>query len=427
LYRSEKARGGRRNSQKSAILSSDNVAATTMVPFGAVARLPELEMTISSAAAPPAATNRLTSVDALRGFSIFWLLGGDGAIGALEEMSRGKAPWISATGRFLGEQFEHVPWEGFRFYDFIFPLLIFVIGVSIALSLSRVIARDGYAGAHWRVFRRFVLLFVLGVVFYGGAAKLWPDVRLLGVLQRIALCYLLASLILMYSGRRGSLVAIIVLLVGYWAAMTFIPVPGVGAGSYAPETNLADWIDARYLPGRLFQGTRDPEGMLSTLPAVATCLIGVLAGLYLQDPEAREDRKSLRLVAAGVALLLAGYAWDLSFPIIKSIWTSSFVLVAGGYSLVLLGVLHWIVDVRGLRGWPAIFVWIGANALPLYFFDGIASFERLATRFVGGDIGLWIDRVTTPGAGRFAAHALGLVFAIVLARELYRRRIFIRV
>jgi predicted acyltransferase len=384
-------------------------------------------MTMSSAAAPPPATQRLTSVDALRGFSIFWLLGADGAVGAIEQMSRDKAPWISATGRFLGQQFTHVPWDGFRFYDFIFPLLIFVTGVSIALSLPRIVARDGYASAHWRVVRRFVLLFVLGIVFYGGAARLWPDVRLLGILQRIALCYLFSSLVLMYVGCRGSLVAAVVLLVGYWAAMTFIPVPGVGAGSYAPETNLADWIDAHYLPGKLLEQTRDTEGLLSTLPAIATCLIGVLAGLYLQDPEARESRKSLLLIAVGVALLLAGYAWSLSFPIIKSIWTSSFVLVAGGYSLILLGALHWIADVRDWRAWAVIFVWIGANALPLYFVNGIASFERLATRFVGGDIGLWIDRMATPGAGRFVAHALGLVFAVVLARELYRRRIFIRV
>jgi predicted acyltransferase len=384
-------------------------------------------MTTSSAAVPPSATQRLTSVDALRGFSIFWLLGAEGAVGAIEQMSRDKAPRISAAGRMLGRQFTHVPWDGFRFYDFIFPLLIFVTGVSIALSLPRIVARDGYVSAHWRVVRRFVLLFVLGVVFYGGAARLWPDVRLLGILQRIALCYLFSSLVLMYGGRRGSLVAAVVLLVGYWAAMTFIPVPGIGAGSYAPDANLADWIDAHYLPGKLVERTRDTEGLLSTLPAIATCLIGVLAGLYLQDPEAREDRKSLLLIAAGVALLLAGYAWGLSFPIIKSIWTSSFVLVAGGYSLILLGALHWIADVRGWRAWAVIFIWIGANALPLYFFNGIASFERLATRFVGGDIGLWIDRMTTPGAGRFVAHALGLIFAVVLARELYRRRIFIRV
>lgn len=376
---------------------------------------------------PTAPVNRLTSVDALRGFSVFWLVGGDGAIWAIDDMSRNKAPWIDAVGRFLGQQFEHVPWEGFRFYDLIFPLLIFVTGVSIALSLPRIIARHGYASAHWRILRRVVLLYALGVIFYGGAAKFWPDVRLVGVLQRIALCYLFASLVLMYCGRRGSFVAIVALLLGYWIAMTFIPVPGLGAASYAPDANLANWIDARYLPGRMWDRTRDPEGLLSTLPAIATCLIGVLAGLYLQDAGADGRRQSLALVGAGLVMLAGGYLWGLQFPVIKAIWTSSYVLVAGGYSLVLLGLLHQVVDVWGLRAWVAIFVWIGGNALALYFLNGIASFERFATRFVGGDIGMWMDRMATPGTGRFVAHALGVVFAVLLARELYRRRIFIRV
>ncbi|MGE0563555.1 MAG: acyltransferase family protein [Pseudolabrys sp.] len=381
----------------------------------------------SSAIPQSIAVGRLTSVDALRGFSIFWLLGGDGAVWALDEMSRNKTPWVRATGRFFGQQFEHVAWEGFRFYDFIFPLLIFVTGVSIALSLPRILAREGPACVHGRIARRFALLFLLGVIFYGGAAKLWPDLRLLGVLQRIALCYLFASLILIYCGRRGSLVATVVLLVGYWAAMTFIPVPGVGTGSYAPDANLANWIDANYLPGRLWDRTRDPEGILSTVPAIATCLIGVLAGLYFQDTAPPGGRKSVVLIGVGIALVLLGYLWGTQFPVIKAIWTSSFVLVAGGYSVILLGVLHEIVDVWGVRAWVAIFVWIGANALALYFLNGIASFERLATRFVGGDIGLWMDRVVTPGTGRLAAHVLGLLFAILLARALYQRRIFIRV
>lgn len=374
-----------------------------------------------------ARTHRIVSIDALRGFNIFWILGADGAILALAAMTRGKGSVLDAIGALLETQMTHVAWEGFRFYDFIFPLFIFVTGVSIVLSLTRMVAREGKARAHGRVLRRFLLLDVMGLIYYGGVSQHWPDIRLLGVLQRIALCYLFAGLLFLNLDRRGLVAALVVLLGGYWMLMTFVPVPGVGAGSYAMDANLANWIDARYLPGRLWDGTRDPEGLLSTLPAIATCLLGVLAGLLMHDERLTPQQKSLRLVAMGVALLAGGYAWSLQFPIIKAIWTSSFVLVAAGYSAILLGAMHQVIDVWGFNRWPTIFVWLGANALTLYFINNIASFERFASRFVGGDVSALLDAVVTPGTGRFVAHALGVCFAIALAGFLYRRRIFLRV
>ncbi|MCZ7660330.1 MAG: hypothetical protein M5U07_21965 [Xanthobacteraceae bacterium] len=374
-----------------------------------------------------ARTYRIVSIDALRGFNIFWILGADGAILALAAMTRGKGSVLDAIGALLETQMTHVAWEGFRFYDFIFPLFIFVTGVSIVLSMTRMVAREGKARAHGRVLRRFLLLYVMGLIYYGGVSQHWPDIRLLGVLQRIALCYLFAGLLFLNLDRRGLVAALVVLLGGYWMLMTFVPVPGVGAGSYAMDANLANWIDARYLPGRLWDGTRDPEGLLSTLPAIATCLLGLLAGLLMHDERLTPQQKSLRLIAMGVALLAGGYAWSLQFPIIKAIWTSSFVLVAAGYSAILLGAMHQVIDVWGFNRWPTIFVWLGANALTLYFINNIASFERFASRFVGGDVSALLDAVVTPGTGRFVAHALGVCFAIALAGFLYRRRIFLRV
>jgi predicted acyltransferase len=370
---------------------------------------------------------RIVSIDALRGFSMFWIIGGDGAIWALDQMARGKAPIISATGRILGTQFSHVEWEGFRFYDFIFPLFIFVTGVAIVLSLTRLVEREGKAQAHVRVLRRSLLLFALGLIYYGGISRHWGDIRVLGVLQRIALCYLFASLLFLNCGPRSLVAALVALLTGYWALLTFVPVPGMGSGSFAQDANLANWIDLHYLPGRLWDSTRDPEGMLSTLPAIGTCLLGVLAGLLLKDRSISPQRKSLWLIGVGIVLVIAGYLWGLQFPIIKAIWTSSFALVAGGYSAILLGALHQVVDVWGYRLWTTAFVWIGANAITLYFLNNVASFERFATRFVGGDFSRLLDMAITPGAGRFASHVLGLVFAITLAGFLYRRRIFLRV
>ena len=378
-------------------------------------------------AVPVPAARRIASVDALRGFNIFWILGGDGAIWALADICASKGPVVSGVGQFLGLQFHHVAWEGFQFYDFIFPLFIFITGVSIVLALPRLVEREGRAHAHLRVLRRALLLYGLGLIYYGGISQHWADIRYLGVLQRIAICYLFASLLFLNFNLRGVIAAFAALLVGYWALMTFMPVPGIGAGSFAPDANLANWIDAHYLPGRLFDKTRDPEGMLSTLPAIGTCLLGVFAGMLLKDARLSPQQKSLALIGAGIALVAVGHLWGLQFPVIKAIWTSSFVLVAGGYSLILLGVWHQIIDVRGIRAWSTIFVWIGANAITLYFLNNVFGFEPFALRFVGGDLSALIDQFTTRGTGLFLAHLLGLGFAIALAGFFYHRKIFLRV
>jgi len=365
-------------------------------------------------------------VDALRGFTIFWILGADSAAVALQKMSEDKGPVLEAIGDFLGDQFTHPEWEGFVFYDLIFPLLIFVTGLSVVFSLTRLVERKGMAAAHLRVLRRALLLFVLGIVFYGGLSKFWPDVRLMGVLQRIALCYLATSLLFLHLRPRALVAVFVGLLVGYWALLTFVPVPGVGAASYAPDVNLANWIDAQYLPGKKWDGTRDPEGLLSTLPAIATCLLGVFAGMLLTDKRPTPQQKSSWLMGAGAAMVVAGYLWGLQFPVIKAIWTSSYALVAGGYSLLLLGLFHQIVDVWGWQRWATVLLWIGGNAIALYFLNNIAGFERLASRFVGGDVSAFLDRVVAPGTGWFVAHSLGVVFMIALARFLYQRKIFLR-
>ena len=370
---------------------------------------------------------RVVSVDALRGINMFLIMGFDGAMGALAQMSDGKAPALQAAGSFLGTQFEHVAWEGLRLYDLIFPLFVFLTGVSIVLSLPRLVEREGLAKAHLRVFRRSLLLYAMGLIAYGGFSAHWADIRLLGVLQRIALCYFFASLMFLNFNLRGLIAAAVALLVGYWALMTFIPVPGIGAASYAADANLANWIDYNYLPGRLWDVTRDPEGMLSTLPAIGTCLFGVFAGLLLRDSRFSEQQKSLWLVVAGCALLAAGYLWALQFPIIKAIWTSSFVLVTAGYGAIVLAAMHQIIDVWGWRRWATVFVWVGANALALYFLNDIFNFWSLAARFVGGDFSSLLDRSVAQGTGNFVTHLLMLAFTVLLAGLLYRHKIFIRV
>ena len=372
-------------------------------------------------------TSRVVSVDALRGFSIFWIIGADGATWALDRMLRDKNPVLSSIGSFLGTQMSHAAWEGFRFYDLVFPLFIFITGVSIVLSLPRLVEREGMGRAHLRVFRRALVLYGLGLLVSGGVGHHWNDIRYLGVLQRIAICYFFASLLFLHLNKRGLILATVLLLGGYWGLMTFVPVPDVGSGSFQPDANLANWIDANYLPGRLWDKTRDPEGLLSTLPAIGTCVLGVLAGLLLKDNRLTATQKSVWLIGGGFAMAAAGYVWGLQFPIIKVIWTSSFVLVAAGYSAILLGITHQLIDVWGWKTWATAFVWIGANAITLYFINGISGFEPFALRIVGGDVSAWLDRAVTPGMGLFIAHILGLALAIALAGFLYRRKIFLRV
>jgi predicted acyltransferase len=370
----------------------------------------------------PLQIRRIASIDALRGVNMFWLIGVDGAIGSLAEMTRDKGPLVSAIGNFLGTQFVHESWEGLHFYDFIFALFIFITGISIALSLPGSIEYDGRIKAHLRVMRRSLLLIAMGVVMYVSIGENGWDVRLLGVLQRIGLCYFFTSLMFLNFSLRAMVAALGALLVGYWALMTFVPVPGFGAGSYTPDSNLANWIDYNYLPGRLWDGTRDPEGMLSTFPAIGTCLLGAFAGLLLRDARISAASKTLWLITAGCALLATGYLWALQFPIIKAIWTSSFVLVTAGYSAILLGITHHIVDVWKWQRWATIFTWIGANAITLYILN-----QSVAERITGGDLATSFDRAVTKGAGGFVLHILALVLAIMLARFMYQRKIFVRV
>lgn len=361
-------------------------------------------------------SERLVSLDALRGFDMFWIVAAEGVVFALHKVSP------SGPVAFIARQLEHVPWEGLRFYDLIFPLFVFIVGVSMVFSLGRSIAESGRRATYWKIFRRSLLLFLLGLFYYGGFSEGIDHLRLLGVLQRIALAYLFAGLVFTSCGPRGVAAVCVGLLVLYWALMTFVPVPGVGAGHFEEGKNLANYLDARFLPLRKWDGDHDPEGLLSTLPAISTCLLGVLAGLFLKRREVRPGAKTLWLLAAGVAGVALGYLWGLQFPIIKKIWTSSYVLAAGGYSCILLAVFYQVVDVWKFRAWAMPFVWIGMNAITIYMAENIVDMEEISGRIAGGPI--------AAAFGRYGNLVMAGVVALLvfgLARFLYRRRIFLKI
>jgi predicted acyltransferase len=312
------------------------------------------------------APRRVASVDALRGFTMFWIIGADGAAKALAEMLSGKGTIPSTAGNIIGGQFEHAEWEGLRFYDLIFPLFIFVTGVAIVFSLTRLIEQESKSTAHWRVLRRSLLLFALGLVYYGvrerklaGNPAPWraqPHRALLFVHVAPVPQPSSAGIDRRVRGDPRGLLGADDLRAG----------AGIGVGSYAKDANLANWLDAQYLPGRKWNGAWDPEGLLSTLPAIGTCLLGVFAGLLLKEPSLHPHQKTLWLIGAGAAMIALGVLWGLQFPIVKNIWTSSYVLVCGGLSALLLGVFHQVIDAWGRRSWATIFIWIGASAITLY-------------------------------------------------------------
>ncbi|HEV8543754.1 MAG TPA: heparan-alpha-glucosaminide N-acetyltransferase domain-containing protein [Verrucomicrobiae bacterium] len=364
---------------------------------------------------------RITSIDALRGFDMFWIIGGDALFYALNKMA-GTNPLV----RGLADQLDHVPWAGLHFYDCIFPLFVFIVGVSIVFSLSKRTALVGRGAAVRQIFRRFVILYLFGLFTYEGIEKGYEHIRLLGVLQRIALCYLFAALAFLYIKPRGLIALCATLLIGYWALMTFVPVPGVGAGNFEAGKNLANYVDREYLPLRKWDGDYDPEGLLSTLPAIGTCLLGIFAGLLLRRQDLSDSQKVTRLAAWGAAGIVVGLFWSIQFPIIKKIWTSSFVLVAGGISAILLALFYQVIDVWKKQSWAAPFLWIGTNAIAVYMLGHVVPLENLAERIVGGEIMGSLNKASK-GLGDLLAATVALALAILFCRFLYKRRIFLKV
>lgn len=415
---------------------------------------------------------RLMSVDALRGFDMFWIIAGEYLVSSLNSMAK------SPVTQFLAYELDHAEWQGFHFYDLIFPLFVFIVGVSLVFSLNKAMETAGRHGAMVRVFRRSILLFVVALFYSGGFASPWPNIRLLGVLNRIALAYFFASLLFCYLKPRALIAVCAGLLVGYWALMTFVPIrdiqmtkaslaalaekngdtetaalfkePGnpstvkdspvwaaavrmfysttnVVTGKFDEGLNLSDHCDFRWLPGKKWEDFQDPEGYLSTIPAIATCLLGVFAGMLLRNQQVPDLKKITYLVSFGVAGVALGFLWGTQFPVVKKIWTSSFVLVAGGYSAILLAAFYLIVDVWQKRAWCQPFVWMGMNSITIYLASNIIrGFGSIAPRFVGGDVKSFLDSHVAQGMGSLANSIVGLLLAFWFVHFLYKRKIFLR-
>lgn len=337
---------------------------------------------------------RLISLDALRGFVMFWIMSGEHIIHALAKA----APipiflWMSS-------QLHHAEWNGITFYDMIFPVFLFVAGVSMPYSFEKKMSLAGVSTPqelpskekrkiYLSMLRRTIILVLLGFVV-NGLLRFdgFDHTRFASVLGRIGIAWFFAGMIYLNFDFKKQFIWFLGILVGYYAAMKWIPVPEFGAGVLTKEGSLEGYIDRLVLPGRLHSTVYDPEGIFSTLPAISTALLGVFTGTFLKTKNQFSINAKLILMAlTSVLLIIAGLIWDIDFPINKHLWTSSFVCFVGGFSILFFVFFYLIIDLSGFHKWAFPLILIGSNSILIYIAaEGSVDFKHTADYFFGGMI-----------------------------------------
>jgi predicted acyltransferase len=377
----------------------------------------------SDATSKPLVT-RLLSLDVFRGLTI-----------AAMVLVNNQGNWSAVY-----PPLKHAQWDGWTPTDLIFPYFVFIVGVAIPLAFEKRVAAGGsQRDLYWKIFKRSVLIFAIGMIVLQGfpyTLEKFSHIRIPGVLQRIALCYLCASLIYITTKTRLQALIAGALLLGYWLVMKTIPAPGYAAGDLSVEGNLASWIDRTLLAGHIYRPLYDPEGLLSTIPAISTCLAGVLTGTWLQTRREPLD-KAAGMFGVGAICVMVGYLWHQVFPINKALWTSSYVVFTAGMALQLLALCYWAIDIKGWTRWTKPFVIFGVNALALFVLSGLMArvismipmakpdgspgnlqqfiYERLLSS--------WLSPINAS----LGYALLYLFFWLGVLTILYRRRIFIKV
>jgi predicted acyltransferase len=364
--------------------------------------------------------NRLQSLDALRGFDMFWIMGGEGIFVGLAALTG----WPLFT--WWADQLEHVAWHGFRFYDMIFPLFLFIAGISFPFSYAkRVASNEERKLIYKHVISRGLILVLLGIIYNNGVRFNFDELRYGSVLGRIGLAWMFAALIYMNTQLSSRIIWFCTILIGYWLLLLLFPAHDLGASDpFSQEGNLASFIDRHLMPGRLYLGNHDPEGLFSTIPAIGTALLGMFTGEFMLSKHLNDKplRKVLYLIAGAIALIVIGRLWNLAFPINKNLWSSSFVCFVGGLSLLLFAVFYLIIDVWNYKKWSFFFVVIGVNPITIYLVGRIVNF-RSATNFFFRGFTEILPPEWTPLINGIGITAIAWVFLYIL----YKKKIFLRV
>jgi len=375
-------------------------------------------------------SRRLLSIDALRGITIAFMI-------MVNNNGSDRAWWFM----------KHADWNGLTPTDLVFPTFLFLVGASIVLAFAARLAKGATrAQLAWQTVRRAIILFLFGIVVNGFPFFHLSTLRIYGVLQRIAICYLIVGLFYLWDRKWQSKVAVLIAaLVGYWILMRWVPVPGYGMPFrdipfLDKDAQWVAWLDRHLMPGRLYEGTRDPEGLISDIPALGTALLGLLAGMWIRSTHSLKQKAAG--LAEGAALCLAiGYLWSIWFPLNKKLWTSSYVLVAGGIALSLLALLFWAVEVKGWRGkWLWAPLVLGSNAIAAYMISELLGTTlELLGNWINGAINHkpldptawaythWFAHIPNGGVGAFAYSVSYLILCFIPVHILYRKKIFLKV
>lgn len=365
---------------------------------------------------------RLASLDALRGFDMLFIIGFASFLGWICRL------FPDGENFWLATQMGHVAWDGLRHHDTIFPLFLFIAGISFPFSYAKMQEKGKKRlQIYWKIVRRGLILFFFGLLCNGLLRFHWSDIRIWSVLARIGLAWMFAALLFINFKPSVRAVIAVVILVGYWLLLRFVPAPDApaGAGPFSLEGNLVGYVDRCLFSGHLYKGDGgifDPEGTLSTLPSIVTAMLGMFTGEWVRRTGVSENKKVLWMVAAAAVMLVVGLVWSRWFPVNKKLWSSTFVLVVGAYSLALFALFYWIIDVKGWKKWSFPLAVIGMNSITIFMAPRIIDFKFATNFFIGG-----LCSFLPPVWERIVWYIGFLTLEWLFLYFLYKKKIFLKI
>jgi predicted acyltransferase len=362
--------------------------------------------------------SRLLSLDTLRGFDMFWIIGGEELVHVLSKL------YPNSFWSVFSKQLEHPYWNGFTFYDLIFPLFIFLAGVSTPFSIGKALnAGKSKKEILLKVLKRGLILILLGIVYNNGL-QIRPidDIRFMSVLGRIGIAYVFANITFLYVKETFLIYWFAGLIVAYWLILKFTSAPGFPAGDLSMEGNFASFFDRNVLPGKLSRGIHDTVGLFNNIPAISNALAGIITGIFLQKQKITPTKKALYMVLAGLLAVIIAQIWNLDFPINKNLWSSSFVMQTVGLSLLLFALFYYVIDVLKYTRWTLFFQVIGMNSILIYISGKFIDWEFTADAFFK-----WLGQLT---GEPYSILVLAIVLVLIkwlFLKFLYDKKVFLRV